>query len=146
MSNASTPLAHPAPEYGARLIKLDSSDGYITIINTHTVAAERAEALPDLRIRATAETIRYVQRFPSANFHVNLDHTPVVNYASGRAVRRSRPRVSTPKLRRSYARPPRSRMGSCRSSMSCCNPWPRAARDARLVSFMSVGQTVTENC
>ena len=81
MPNGSTSLAHPAPENGARLTTLDPAAGYITIINTYTVAPERAEALLDLLSRATAETIRYVPGFVSASFHINLDRTQVVNYA-----------------------------------------------------------------
>jgi heme-degrading monooxygenase HmoA len=80
MTNGSTPLTHPAPENVPRPTTLDSSAGYITNINTYKVAPERAEALLDLLIRA-AETVRYVPGFVSANFHINLDRTRVVNYA-----------------------------------------------------------------
>jgi hypothetical protein len=80
MPKGSTSLAHPAPENGARLTTLDPAAGYITIINTYTAAPEPAEALLDLLIRA-AETVRYVPGFVSANFHINLDRTRVVNYA-----------------------------------------------------------------
>lgn len=64
---------------------LDPAAGYVTIINTYAVAPERAEALLDLLVRATTETLRHVPGFVSASFHVNLDHTQVVNYAQWRS-------------------------------------------------------------
>ncbi len=79
------PAAHDGPETGARLTTLDPGAGYVTIINTYAVAPEHAEALLDLLVRATAETIRYVPGFVSANFHMNLDRTQVVNYAQWRS-------------------------------------------------------------
>jgi len=42
-------------------------------------------------------------------------------------------------------RPPRSRMVSRRCSMNCGTPRPHPAHEAELVSFMSVGQTMSEN-
>ena len=77
--------SHDALETGSKLTTLDPGAGYITIINTYSVAPERAEALLDLLVRATAETIRYVPGFVSANFHINLDRTQVVNYAQWRS-------------------------------------------------------------
>lgn len=85
------PAAHDAPHAdvpatgGAPPTTLDPGAGYVTIINTYTVAPERAEALLDLLVRSTVETIRYVPGFVSANFHVNLDRTQVVNYAQWRS-------------------------------------------------------------
>ena len=76
--------AHAAPETGARLTTLDPAAGYVTIINTYAVAPERAEELLDFLMRSTVETMRYVPGFVSANFHVNLDRTQVVNYAQWR--------------------------------------------------------------
>ena len=96
-NNKTLPAAHAAPETGAGLTMLDPSAGYITIINTYTVAPERAEALLDFLVRATNETIRYVPGFGSANLHVNFDRTQVVNYAQWLSRRRSRPRAKTPK-------------------------------------------------
>lgn len=72
-------------ETGARLTILDPAAGYITVINTYVVAPERAEALLQLLVRATDETLRYVPGFVSANFHLNLDRTQVVNYAQWRS-------------------------------------------------------------
>ena len=79
------PAAHEAPETGARLTTLDPGAGHVTIINTYAVAPERAEALLDLLVRATNETLRHVPGFVSANFHVNPDRTQVANYAQWRS-------------------------------------------------------------
>ena len=75
----------PAAPDTTRLTTLDPSAGYVTIINTYIVAPERAEALLDLLVRATDETLRYVPGFVSANFHVDLDRTQLVNYAQWRS-------------------------------------------------------------
>lgn len=80
--------------------------------------AERAEALLDLLLRATDETLRHPPGFLSANFHVNLDRTQVVNTHSGGVARRLLRRAPTPESKRSYARPPRSPTASSRSTMS----------------------------
>lgn len=63
---------------------LDQSAGYVTIINTYAVAPEPAEALLELLVLVTEETLRYVPGFISANLHMNLDRTQVVNYAQWR--------------------------------------------------------------
>ena len=70
-----------ALEADTRLTTLDPDSGCVTIINTYSVAPERAEALLDLLVRSTFETLRYVPGFISANLHVSLDRTQVVNYA-----------------------------------------------------------------
>jgi quinol monooxygenase YgiN len=80
-NNNTSPTAHAAPATEASLTTLDPSAGYITIINTYAVGPDRAEALLDFLVRATNETIRYIPGFVSANLHVNIDRTQVVNYA-----------------------------------------------------------------
>ncbi len=75
---------HDAPDTGAHLTTLDPAAGYVTIINTYAVAPERAEELVNFLIHSTTETLRHVPGFVSANFHVNLDQTEVVNYAQWR--------------------------------------------------------------
>ena len=75
------PAEHNTPETVARVTTLDPDAGYVTIINTYAVAPERAEELLDALVRATADTLRYVPGFVSANFHMSLDRTQVVNYA-----------------------------------------------------------------
>ncbi len=100
MTNDPTfPAMHNAPETGAHLATLDPAAGYVTIINTYAVAPEREEALLDMLVRSTAETLQYVPGFVSANFHVNLDRTQVVNYAQWRnreaiAAARDNPKVA----------------------------------------------------
>ncbi len=65
----------------ANLTTLDPDAGYVTIINTYTVAPERAEELLQTLVRSTNETLRYVPGFVSASFHMSLDCTQVVNYS-----------------------------------------------------------------
>ncbi len=83
-TDSTRPAAHDAPETGTRRTTLDPHAGYLTVINTYAVASERAEELLDVLVRATAETLRYVPGFVSANFHVNMDRTQVVNYSQWR--------------------------------------------------------------
>jgi antibiotic biosynthesis monooxygenase (ABM) superfamily enzyme len=81
------------PTAGLRLTTLDPGDSSVTIINTYLVAPDRAEALLDYLLRATDEIIRHVPGFVSANLHVSLDRTRVVNYAqwqSGEAIATAR--------------------------------------------------------
>jgi hypothetical protein len=94
MSNGSTSLAHPGPENGAHLTTLDPADGHVTIINTYTVARERAQALLDLLIRATVETVRFMPGFVSADFHINLDGTQVVNHPRWHSRRREAAQIA----------------------------------------------------
>ncbi len=84
INDPTSSAAHAAPETGARLTTLDPAAGYVTIINTYAVAPERAQELLDFLMRSTVETMQYVPGFVSANFHVNLDRTQVVNYAQWR--------------------------------------------------------------
>ncbi len=76
-----SPAAHDAPETDTRRVTLDPNAGYVTILNTYAVAPERAEALLDLLVRSTDETLQYVPGFVSASFHMSLDRTQVVNYS-----------------------------------------------------------------
>lgn len=75
---------HDVPSTAERPITLDPNAGCVTIINTYAVAPERAEALLDLLVRATSDTLRHLPGFVSANFHVNDDRTQLVNYAQWR--------------------------------------------------------------
>jgi len=72
--------ADNAHEVGGRLTTLDPGAGYVTTINTYTVAPERAEEVLDYLVRSAVETVRYVPGFVSMNFHVSLDRTQIVNY------------------------------------------------------------------
>jgi quinol monooxygenase YgiN len=60
---------------------LDPEAGHVTIINIYIVEPERADELVKFLIEATHSTLRHVPGFLSANLHVALDRTQVVNYA-----------------------------------------------------------------
>jgi quinol monooxygenase YgiN len=82
--DSTVPAAADAPGSGTHRATLDPNAGYLTVINTYSVAPERAEELLDVLGRATTETLRHVPGFVSANFHVNVDRTQVVNYSQWR--------------------------------------------------------------
>lgn len=75
MTTESTTPATDGP-----LTTLVPEAGHLTIINTCTVAPERAEDLVELLVRATVDTLRYVPGCISADFHISLDRTQVVNH------------------------------------------------------------------
>jgi quinol monooxygenase YgiN len=79
-NNNTSPAAHAAPATEASLTTLDPGAGYVTTMNTYTVAPERAVEVLDYLVRSAAETVRYVPGFVSMNFHVSLDRTQIVNY------------------------------------------------------------------
>ncbi len=55
--------------------------GHATLINVFTVAPDQAHALALLLTEATEEVMAHMPGFVSANIHVSLDGTRVVNYA-----------------------------------------------------------------
>lgn len=57
------------------------SSEYVTLINVFTVAPESAEALANVLTAASAQVMRHIPGFVSANIHVSTDRTRVVNYA-----------------------------------------------------------------
>jgi len=69
-----------APAILTRLTTLDPSAGYVTTVNTYTVAPEHAERVLDYLVRSAREIVRYVPGFVSFNFHVSFDRTQIVNY------------------------------------------------------------------
>ena len=77
--NNKSPAAHAAPATEG-LTTLDPGAGYITTMNTYTVAPERVEEVLEYLVRSAIETVRYVPGFVSMNFHVSLDRTQIVNY------------------------------------------------------------------
>lgn len=83
-AESNVPKPHESVETAGRLTTLDPASGFVTIINTYVVAPERAEALLDMLVRATADTLRHLPGFVSANFHMNGDCTQLVNYAQWR--------------------------------------------------------------
>ena len=79
-NNNPSRAAHAASATKAGLTTLDPSAGYVTTMNTYTVAPERAEEVLEYLVRSAFETVRYVSGFVSMNFHVSLDRTQIVNY------------------------------------------------------------------
>ena len=65
----------------AHTTTLNSSAGYVTMINTYTVTPDRAEELLSFLKKATEDTVRHVPGFVSANLHMNFEKTQIVNYA-----------------------------------------------------------------
>lgn len=74
-----------APKARRRQTVLDPDAGHVTIVNTYEVDPERTEALLAFLMRSTRDTIRHLPGFVSANIHVSLDRTQVVNYAQWRS-------------------------------------------------------------
>lgn len=63
---------------------LDSSDGYLILINTFEVKPENADKLATILHEASGP-ISKMKGFISANLHVSADKTRVVNYAQWRS-------------------------------------------------------------
>ena len=55
--------------------------GIFTLINVFSVAADRQQELATVLIEATADTMRHLPGFISANIHTSHDGRRVVNYA-----------------------------------------------------------------
>ncbi len=53
----------------------------VTLINVFTVDKENQEALVDLLVHATEETMQNIDGFISANIHRSVDGKSVANYA-----------------------------------------------------------------
>jgi heme-degrading monooxygenase HmoA len=60
---------------------IDANAPYVVLINMFTVTPERQEELVAALSKSTDETFTKIPGFVSANFHVSLDGTKVVNYA-----------------------------------------------------------------
>ena len=78
--NNTLPAAQATLAKEKRLTALDPGAGYITTMNTYTVAPEWVEEVLEYLVRSATETVRYVPGFVSMNFHVSLDRTQIVNY------------------------------------------------------------------
>ena len=64
---------------------LDPQAGYLTFINTFTVAPENAERLLQALRNATEEIFRHQPGFISANLHISRDRRRILNYAQWRS-------------------------------------------------------------
>jgi len=60
---------------------IEQNSGYATLINVFTVAPDRAADLAALLHTATEKVMRHQPGFRSANIHLSIDGTRVVNYA-----------------------------------------------------------------
>ena len=97
-NNNTSPAAHVAPAAEAGLTTLDPGAGYITTMNTYTVAPERVEEVLEYLVRSAIETVRYVPGFVSMNFHVSLDRTQIVNYGQWKSRKAVAAARETPKI------------------------------------------------
>lgn len=64
---------------------LDPTKDFVVLINTFTVAPDRAEELVASLSRAMEEGMRQRTGFVSANLHVSTDRKHVANYAQWRS-------------------------------------------------------------
>lgn len=64
---------------------LDPAAGHIILINTFTVAPDKADALLSILSQATARGMSAQPGFISANLHISIDRTHVANYAQWRS-------------------------------------------------------------
>ena len=99
-NNKTSPAADAAPATEPGLTTLDPGAGYITTMNTYTLAPERVEEVLEYLVRSAIETVRYVPGFVSMNFHVSLDRTQIVNYGQWKsreamAAARENPQIVT---------------------------------------------------
>jgi quinol monooxygenase YgiN len=60
---------------------ITAHSAHATLVNVFTVEPARARALADLLTAATETVMCHLEGFRSANIHVSLDQTRVVNYA-----------------------------------------------------------------
>jgi quinol monooxygenase YgiN len=60
---------------------IDAHAPHATLINVFTVAPEHADELAALLTDATEQVMQHLPGFRSANIHVSVDGTRVVNYA-----------------------------------------------------------------
>lgn len=63
-----------------------AGDEILTMISTFVCAEVRQNELVEILNRATADVFRHLDGFISANVHVSLDRTRVVNYVQWRSV------------------------------------------------------------
>lgn len=79
------------------MTKISIESDLITLINVFEVTPEKQEALLQLLIKATEETMENVDGFISANFHVSLDKTRITNYAQWKSIEHFKKMLGNPK-------------------------------------------------
>jgi quinol monooxygenase YgiN len=60
---------------------IETNSEYATLINVFTVQPDRADELAALLTNVTEEVMQHQPGFRSANIHLSVDRTRVVNYA-----------------------------------------------------------------
>lgn len=85
MSRSQSPAVSDADLVGPRA-SIAVGAPVITLINVLEVPPERQSELVEILEKATAEVIRYLPGFISANIHRSLDGTRVANYAQWRSM------------------------------------------------------------
>ncbi len=66
------------------MTRIATGQHIVTLVNVFSVAPDRQQALVDLLVAATEQTMCHQPGYVSANIHRSLDGTKVVNYAQWR--------------------------------------------------------------
>ncbi len=66
------------------MVKIESGNDVVTLINVFTVSPEKQQKLVDLLLEATEKTMRHIPGFVSASIHKSADGERVANYAQWR--------------------------------------------------------------
>ncbi|WP_158884924.1 antibiotic biosynthesis monooxygenase family protein [Amycolatopsis anabasis] len=82
---------------------ISTNSGVFTLINVFTVEPEHQEKLRDILVEATEEVVKHFPGYISANIHLSLDGTSVINYAQWRSEADFRTMHADPKAREHFA-------------------------------------------
>lgn len=85
MSRSQSPAVSD-PDLVASQASIAVAAQVITLINILEIPPERQSELVEILEKATAEVIRHLPGFVSANIHCSLDGTRVANYAQWRSM------------------------------------------------------------
>ncbi|WP_454787594.1 antibiotic biosynthesis monooxygenase family protein [Mycolicibacterium lutetiense] len=77
---------------------------HATLINVFTVEPHRATELVELLQQATADVMRHVPGFITANIHLSTDGTRVINYAQWRSAEDFQAMLADPSAREHMGR------------------------------------------
>jgi heme-degrading monooxygenase HmoA len=78
---------------------IERNGPHTTLINVFTVVPERAKELAAALDDATERVMRFIPGFVSANIHVSVDGTRVVNYAQWESAEAYQAMMADPKAR-----------------------------------------------
>ena len=144
-NNNTSRAAHAASATEAGLTTLDPGAGYVTTMNTYTVAPERAEEVLDYLVRSAVETVRYVPGFVSMNFHLSLDRTQIVNYGQWKSREAMAAAREKPKIVALMSETAKTRIAPSRSHTNCGNLWRRPMSDGGTRSIAASEKPQREN-